>query len=58
MEKMDLQTEHEKYLCEIHNNAPTFLTDYPKEIETFYMKLNDDYKPADTCDLLVLGIGE
>ncbi|MFU0252206.1 asparagine--tRNA ligase [Spiroplasma sp. Moj] len=55
---MDLQTEHEKYLCEIETKKPTFLFNYPKEIKAFYMKINDDNKTVAACDLLVPGIGE
>ncbi len=55
---MDLQTEHERYLCEIETKKPTFLFNYPKEIKAFYMKINDDNKTVSACDLLVPGIGE
>ncbi|AHF60766.1 asparaginyl-tRNA synthetase [Spiroplasma mirum ATCC 29335] len=55
---MDLQTEHERYLCEVVNKKPTFLIDYPKYIKAFYMKINDDNKTVAACDLLVPGIGE
>lgn len=55
---MDLQTEHERYLCEIETKKPTFLFNYPKEIKAFYMKINDDNKTVAACDLLVPGIGE
>lgn len=55
---MDLQTEHERYICEQITKKPTFLTNYPKEIKAFYMKLNPDNKTVATTDLLVPGIGE
>lgn len=55
---MDLQTEHERYLCEKKTKKPTFLFNYPKEIKAFYMKTNDDNKTVASCDLLVPGIGE
>ena len=55
---MDLQSEHERYLCEKVVNGPVFLTDYPKDIKAFYMRLNDDGKTVAACDLLVPGIGE
>ncbi|WP_342256029.1 asparagine--tRNA ligase [Spiroplasma endosymbiont of Poecilobothrus nobilitatus] len=55
---MDLQTEHERYLCEIETKKPTFLFNYPKEIKAFYMKINDDNKTVAACDLLVPGIWE
>lgn len=55
---MDLQTEHEKYLSEKVVDGPVFITDYPKEIKAFYMRLNDDNKTVAATDLLVPGIGE
>lgn len=55
---IDLQTEHERYLCEEIVNGPVFLTDYPKDIKAFYMRLNDDNKTVAAVDLLVPGIGE
>lgn len=55
---MDLQTEHERYLAEKHFNKPVFVTDYPKEIKAFYMKLNEDNKTVRAMDLLVPGVGE
>ena len=55
---MDLQTEHERYLTEQHFKKPVFVTDYPKEIKAFYMKLNDDGKTVAAVDCLVPGIGE
>lgn len=55
---IDLQTEHERYLCEEVVGGPIFLTDYPKEIKAFYMRLNDDGKTVAAVDLLVPGIGE
>lgn len=54
----DLQTEHERYLTEVIFKKPVFVTDYPKEIKAFYMKLNDDNKTVAAMDLLVPGIGE
>ncbi len=54
----DLQTEHERFLTEQVFKKPVFVTDYPKEIKAFYMKLNDDGKTVAACDLLVPGIGE
>ena len=54
----DLQTEHERYLTEQVFKRPLFVTDYPKEIKAFYMKLNDDQKTVAAMDLLVPGIGE
>ena len=54
----DLQTEHERYLTEQIFKKPVFVTDYPKEIKAFYMRLNDDGKTVAACDLLVPGIGE
>lgn len=54
----DLQTEHEKYLTEQVFGKPVFVTDYPKEIKAFYMRLNDDGKTVAAVDLLVPGIGE
>ena len=55
---MDLESEHERYICEEVVGGPVFLTDYPKEIKAFYMRLNDDNKTVAACDLLVPGIGE
>ncbi|MBE6114931.1 MAG: asparagine--tRNA ligase, partial [Erysipelotrichaceae bacterium] len=55
---IDLQTEHERYLCEEVVNGPVFLTDYPKDIKAFYMRLNDDGKTVAACDMLVPGVGE
>lgn len=54
----DLQTEHERYLTEEIMKRPVFVTDYPKEIKAFYMRLNDDEKTVAAVDLLVPGIGE
>ena len=54
----DLQTEHEKYLTEQVFGRPVFVTDYPKEIKAFYMRLNDDGKTVAAVDMLVPGIGE
>ena len=55
---IDLQTEHERYLTEEVYKRPVFVTDYPKEIKAFYMRLNDDNKTVAAMDLLVPGIGE
>lgn len=54
----DLQTEHERYLTEVVFRRPVFVTDYPKEIKAFYMKLNPDGKTVAAMDCLVPGIGE
>ena len=54
----DLQTEHERFLTEKIFKKPVFVTDYPKEIKAFYMRLNDDGKTVAACDCLVMGIGE
>ena len=55
---IDLQTEHERYLTEEVFGRPVFVTDYPKEIKAFYMRLNDDGKTVAAADCLVPGIGE
>ena len=55
---IDLQTEHERYLTEEIFKKPVFVTDYPKDIKAFYMRLNDDGKTVAACDLLVPGVGE
>lgn len=55
---IDLQSEHERYLAEEHFKKPVYLTDYPKEIKAFYMKLNADGKTVRAMDLLAPGIGE
>ena len=54
----DLQTEHERYLTEEIFKKPVFVTDYPKDIKAFYMKINEDNKTVAAMDLLVPGIGE
>ncbi len=54
----DLQTEHERFLAEEHFKKPVFVTNYPKEIKSFYMKLNEDGKTVAAMDLLAPGIGE
>ena len=54
----DMQSEHERYLSEVHFKRPVFVYDYPKEIKAFYMRLNDDGKTVAAADLLVPGIGE
>ncbi len=55
---VDLQTEHERYLTEEAYRQPVFVTDYPKDIKAFYMRLNDDGKTVAACDMLVPGVGE
>ncbi len=54
----DMQTEHERYLCEQIFKKPVFVTNYPKEIKAFYMRLNDDGKTVAAADMLVPGVGE
>ncbi len=54
----DIATEHEKYLTEKIVGGPVFVTDYPKEIKSFYMRLNDDGKTVAATDMLVPGVGE
>ncbi|MDN5322224.1 MAG: asparaginyl-tRNA synthetase [Clostridia bacterium] len=54
----DLQTEHERYLTENYFKKPVFVTDYPKDIKAFYMRMNDDNKTVAAMDLLVPGVGE
>lgn len=54
----DLQSEHERFLTEVIFQKPVFVTDYPKEIKAFYMRLNDDGKTVAAMDLLVPAIGE
>ena len=55
---IDLQTEHERYITEKIFEKPVFVTDYPKDIKAFYMRLNDDNKTVAAADLLVPGVGE
>ncbi|MDU4862119.1 MAG: asparagine--tRNA ligase [Terrisporobacter othiniensis] len=55
---IDLQTEHERYITEQIYKAPVFVTDYPKDIKAFYMRLNEDGKTVRAMDLLVPGVGE
>ncbi len=55
---MDLQSEHERYLTEDYVNGPVVLTDYPKAIKAFYMRLNDDGKTVAAMDVLLPGVGE
>ena len=55
---IDLQTEHERYLTEQIFHKPVFVTDYPREIKAFYMRLNDDGKTVAAMDMLVPGVGE
>lgn len=54
----DLQSEHERYLVEKHFKKPVIITDYPKEIKSFYMRVNDDGKTVAAMDILAPGIGE
>ena len=55
---LDLQTEHERYLTEVHFSAPVVVTNYPKEFKAFYMRLNDDSQTVAAMDVLAPGIGE
>ena len=55
---IDLQTEHERFLAEQYFKRPTIVTDYPKEIKSFYMKMNEDGKTVRAMDVLVPGVGE
>ncbi len=55
---VDIQTEHERYLCEEHFKKPVIVYDYPKEIKSFYMRLNEDNKTVAAMDLLVPKVGE
>ncbi len=55
---LELQTEHERYLTEKVFGRPVFVTDYPKDVKAFYMRLNDDGKTVAAADLLVPGVGE
>ncbi|MCP5179150.1 MAG: asparagine--tRNA ligase [Pseudomonadales bacterium] len=55
---LDLQSEHERFLCEKHVGGPVVLTDYPKEIKAFYMRRNDDGRTVAAMDVLVPGVGE
>ena len=55
---VDLQTEHERYLTEVHFQRPVFVYNYPKDIKAFYMRMNEDGKTVAAVDLLVPGIGE
>ncbi len=54
----DLQSEHERYLCETHVGGPVIVTDYPRDIKAFYMRCNDDGKTVAAMDVLAPGIGE
>src|SRR5690606_18663913 len=54
----DLQSEHERFLVEKHFKKPVIVTDYPKDIKSFYMRLNDDGKTVAAMDILAPGIGE
>jgi asparaginyl-tRNA synthetase len=55
---LDLQSEHERFLCEEHIGAPTIVMNYPKDIKAFYMRMNDDNKTVAAMDVLAPGIGE
>ena len=55
---MDIQSEHERYLVEKHFNKPVIITDYPKDIKAFYMRINEDQKTVRAMDVLFPGIGE
>lgn len=55
---LDLQSEHERYLCEEYVGAPTIVMNYPKDIKAFYMRMNDDHKTVAAMDVLAPGIGE
>jgi asparaginyl-tRNA synthetase len=55
---LDLQSEHERWLTEKHVGRPVFITDYPREIKAFYMRLSDDERTVAAMDLLVPGVGE
>ena len=55
---LDLQSEHERFLCEQHVKAPIIVMNYPKQIKAFYMRMNDDNKTVAAMDVLVPGIGE
>ena len=55
---VDLQTEHERFLTEQIFNGPIFVTNYPKDIKAFYMRMNDDNKTVAAVDMLVPGVGE
>jgi len=55
---LDLQTEHERYLTEVHFSSPVIVQNYPKEIKAFYMRLNEDSKTVAAMDVLAPGIGE
>ena len=55
---IDLQTEHERYLCEEVYKGPVYITDYPRDIKSFYMRVNDDGKTVAAADLMVPGVGE
>lgn len=55
---IDMQTEHERYLAEVHFKRPVIVRDYPKEIKAFYMRMNEDNRTVAAMDVLVPGIGE
>lgn len=55
---IDLQTEHERYLTEQKFKRPVIVTDYPREIKAFYMRMNEDEKTVRAMDVLVPGVGE
>ena len=54
----DLQSEHGRFICEQEVNGPVVITDYPRDIKAFYMRLNDDEKTVAAMDVLVPGVGE
>jgi asparaginyl-tRNA synthetase len=54
----DLQSEHERFICEQVIKGPVVITDYPRDIKAFYMRLNDDEKTVAAMDVLVPGVGE
>ena len=55
---VDLQSEHERYLCEHYIGGPVVIINYPKDIKAFYMRLNDDNKTVAAMDVLLPGVGE
>ena len=55
---MDLESEHEKYLCQYFNNSPVFVINYPSNLKAFYMKEEKNKKTVLSFDLLVPGVGE
>jgi asparaginyl-tRNA synthetase len=55
---IDMASEHERYLAEVHFKKPVIVYNYPKDIKAFYMRLNDDKKTVAAMDVLVPGVGE